>query len=64
MFIWNFLFTFWFYMCGGLLLLFITYIILEWIAETRYISDLYERVVVKRVMLVYTLLFLAFIIFF
>lgn len=64
MFIWNFLFAFWFYTCGGLLLVFITYLILEWIAETRYISDLYERIVLKRVLLVYTALFFVLIILF
>lgn len=51
MFIWNFLFTVWWYTCGGLLVLFITYYVLEWIAETRYISDIYERLVVKRALL-------------
>lgn len=64
MFIWNFLFSLWFYTCGGLLLVFITYLILEWIAETRYISDIYERFVVKRVLLVYTVLFMLLVIFF
>jgi hypothetical protein len=64
MFIWDLLFTFWFYTCGGLLLLFITYLIMEWIAETRYISDIYERLVAKRVLLVYTVLFLLLVIFF
>lgn len=64
MFIWNLLFAIWFYSCGALLLLFITYLILEWRAETHYISDLKERFVVKRVLLFYTVLFLAIAIFF
>lgn len=64
MFIWNFLFAFWWYACGGLLLVFITYLILEWIAETRYISDIYEWAIIKRVSLVYTVLFLVLVIFF
>jgi hypothetical protein len=64
MFIWNFLFTFWWYSCGALLVLFITYYILEWRAETHYISDFFERVVVKRALLAYTGLFLAIVIFF
>lgn len=64
MFIWNFLFAFWFYTCGGLLVLFITYYILEWRAEVYYISDFKERFIIKRVMLVYTVLFIVLVIFF
>ena len=64
MFIWNLLFTFWWYTCGALLVLFITYYILEWRAETQYISDLIERIITKRALLVYTALFLAIVIFF